>query len=143
MSAHPIARIASVVASLALTAAVVAPASASAATRLGCGNQHDLAAKVKPRERFLGWPDLSLAESVWPRRIKWTSWGGPRATATARMRTKTYDPWTYVRVRASRRRRASATDFSNSRGPFYTRVRISFPSGYVHTWRTPVVIIGD
>jgi hypothetical protein len=100
------------------------PASASAATRLGCGHQYDLTAKAKPRDCFLGWPDLSLAESVHLRRIHWKSWGGPRETATARMRTKTYDPWTYVRLGASRRRRASPTDFSTSRDLFYTRVRL-------------------
>ena len=103
----------------------------------------NLTAEIKPTDCFLGWPNLSLAEAVGLRRIRWSSWGVPRAFATARTRTKTYDPWTYVKVRASRRRRASESDFSSSRDLFYTRVRVAFPNGHVHTWRTPVVIIGD
>lgn len=102
---------------------------ASAATNLGCGSRGALVVTAKPRDCFLDWPNLSLAEAVGLRHITWSGWGRPTATARALVRTKVYDPWTHVRVRAFGRRRCVTTSL-------YTRVRVDF-GRTTHTWRTP------
>ncbi len=112
--------------------AVMAPQATAVAhpraTLIGCGWHGAVAFSPAPRSCFLDWPNLSLAKAVTLRRIHWRYWGHREATARAVFRIKTYDPWTHVRVRASRRRRCHDAEL-------YTRVRVWFPNGYVHTWR--------
>jgi hypothetical protein len=102
---------------------------ARAATNIGCGYRAELVVTAKPRDCFLDWPNLPLAEAVHLRRVVWTSWGGPVATGRALVRTKVYDPWTHVRVRAFTRRACATTRL-------YTRVRVDF-GRTSSTWRMP------
>jgi hypothetical protein len=115
------------------TSCVMSTGSASAATGptvVVCGYESDFDASAHPADCFLDWPNLSLAEAVGLRKITWKGWGSPTATAHARTRVKTYDPWTYVRVRASGRQQCDGYRL-------YTRIRVTFPRGYRHTWSTP------
>lgn len=109
--------------------ALGASAPAGAATNIGCGYRAALVVTAKPRDCFLDWPNLSLAEAVHLRRVKWTSWGGPAATGRAVFRVKTYDPWQPVTIRAFARRACATTRL-------YTRVRVDF-GHTTSTWRTP------
>jgi hypothetical protein len=123
---------------LAVVAASLIPATADAQKRstqtvIGCGYRGAVKAIAHPRDCFLGWPNLSLAEAVGLRHITWSTWGSGAASGRAVVRQKTYDPWTPVVVRAGGRRSCGPA------GPFvYTSVRVTFSSrGVVHTWKTP------
>jgi hypothetical protein len=88
----------------------------------------------RPRSLVLQPPGVmaSNAEILVLRRVRWAGWGQREATATARTRFKTYDPWTRVRVRAYRVRTCHAIPSFR----LYTRVRTTTPYGS-HTWRAP------
>jgi len=121
-----------VVASAALAGACAGSANARPSfTYLGCGGRYEYSVTARPAECFLDWPDLSLAKAIDLRRIRWSRWGGPVATARAAFRTKTYDPYEAVGVRALRRRRCRDGIL------LYTRVRVSFRHRRARTWRTP------
>lgn len=113
--------------------------SASAAPRteayVTCGSRGDYAVNAKPRDCFLGWPNLPLAGAVGLRHIAWTGWGTATAHGHAVTRTKTYDPWTHVRVVAEGRRFCGTT--AAAKTYVYTRVKVDFGHGNAHTWRTP------
>lgn len=118
---------------LVLVAVLFAMPSAQAAikpqTFMVCGSLLAPDREQHPSRCFLDWPDLSLADAIDLHAIHWSNWGARVATARARTRVKTNEPWTYVRVRAFRRKDC----------PFdlqaYSRVRVSFPGGRSHVWR--------
>jgi hypothetical protein len=125
---------------VAVTVALAGPASAKDPVYLGCSTAtgNGFKATKKPSFCFLDWdpsPEaefgLSLAEAISLHKTRWTSWGGPTASARAQTRVKDYDPWTHVRVYASRRVHCEAGAY------VYTRVRVTFPQGQRHTWKTP------
>jgi hypothetical protein len=87
--------------------------------------------KKQPGACGLFWPNLSLAEAIYLRHMRWTNWGEPTATAIADFKRKSYDPWTRVRVRAMARRDCWGFAF------LYTRARVHFPKNQQHTWQGP------
>jgi hypothetical protein len=102
----------------------VAPSSAPAShseALLICGSLSGYSQSARPSSCFLDWPERPLAEAV----------GRGRAVT----RTKTYDPWTHVRVRAAGRRHCAT--INGTRVYVYTSVRVDFGHDNVHTWRTP------
>lgn len=92
-----------------------------------------LVPRVRPYECFLDYGGqgvfLPLAGAAHLHRIHWNGWGGPTARATAVLRVKTNEPWTRVRVMAFRR-------VGDGDLYFYNRVRLTFPGGRSHVWRT-------
>jgi hypothetical protein len=114
----------------ALSLGAPAPSTARATTTyLGCGSRSGWTVGARPRDCFLDWPDLPLARAVSLHHVAWNSWGDASARGRALVRTKVYDPWTHVRVRAFARR-------SCGRLHVYTKVSVDFGSSS-HTWRTP------
>jgi hypothetical protein len=119
--------------------ALAGQASAKDPVYLGCSTAsgNGFKATIRPSTCFLDWDPkengfgLSLAEAITLRKMHWSSWGGPTASARAVFRVKTYEPYTAVRVYASRRVHCEAGAY------VYTRVRVSFPNGRKHTWQTP------
>jgi hypothetical protein len=126
---------------LALTAALAIPATADASTFIGKREFTGSGTLTYPTQRpsflpVLG-PTRSSADSISLRRVRWSGWGGDAAYATARTRVKTYDPWTYVRVRAYRPRSCpSNPPWTDRSTRFYTRVRVTAAS-WSHTWKAP------
>ena len=74
---------------------------------------------------------LPLSEAITLRRLSWSNWGGSSAYARGVFRVKRNEPYTRVKVRAYRRVHVCTGAAT------YTRVRVTFPSGRTHTWRTP------
>jgi hypothetical protein len=124
-------------AALVAVAMLVVPARASAATTtyLGCGWQGDEDVHSAPRNCFVDYPNLSLAAAIGLGHLTWTGWGHSSAYAHGRTNTKAYDPWTYVRVRASGHSTGGPYQFV-SRLSVYTRLTVKWPGGQ-HTWRMP------
>ena len=111
-----------------------APAAADAKTFIGgpIAPGYDAFRWERPKKLVLGPINGSLAEITSLQRLRWVDWGRLTATATARTRTKTYDPWTRVKVRAFRRRTCEA----EPRSRLYTRVRTTTEYGS-HKWKAP------
>ena len=134
---HQRRRVARLVCGLAALVSIVAAAPARAETQIGCSTSTGgFVAKVRPNACFLDWDPsgsgygLPLAEAIYLRRIRWSSWGSSTATARAVFRTKLDDPYTRVKVRAYGIVRCEAG------ARVYTRIRVAFPGGH-HTRRTP------
>ena len=139
------------IAGLALAGALVIPATADAETFIG--NRSDPARALvypekRPRDLWVGGPTNSTADSIWLQRVRWSSWGGRSARATARWRFRTYEPWVRMRVRAYRLRRcvipaSPATNNEAVRFRLYTRVSssraltLTDEGGWTHTWKAP------
>ena len=101
---------------IAATAAVLLASAAPAGAKTYVGaplelGQYDLVALERPKTLLLGPPGGSLAEMMLVRRVRWSSWGSPNATARGVHKTKDYDPWASVRR-------------SRSRSPAITRARL-------------------
>ena len=84
---------------------------------------HDRAAGWlrRPGSLLLLGRDGVLADSPGITRIRWSAWGGARAVGVGRTRTKTYDPWSRVRLVADQPRPCGDTTV-------YTRVLATFTS---------------
>ena len=119
------------VGSIAALLSMALPAMAQAVTEIGCGERGSLHVSIKPKDCFLGWPNLTLAAATGLRGIRWTSWGGSRASGRAYVQYKTYDKRQPVRVLAMGRRHCDSVFY------LYTRVRVNFLNGFFRTYRTP------
>ena len=124
---------------IAATAAVLLASAAPAGAKTYVGaplelGQYDLVALERPKTLLLGPPGGSLAEMMLVRRVRWSSWGSPNATARGVHKTKDYDPWASVRLRAYGRRTCAA----GQPGEFklYTRVKTT-AYGHTTTWKMP------
>jgi hypothetical protein len=114
---------------------VAVPAAADAKTYIGgpiAPGAFEVFRWERPKKLVLGPINGSLVEIMRLQRIRWAHWGRRTATATARTRTKTYDPWTRVKVRAFRRRTCEA----EPRFRLYTRVQTTTEYGS-RKWKTP------
>lgn len=80
-----------------------APAPADAKTYVAAAHAlgaPDVTALERPETLVLGPLGGSLAEVIVVQGIDWSNWGQSIATGRGRHKTKTYDPWTRVEVRA-------------------------------------------
>jgi hypothetical protein len=57
---------------------------------------------IKPTKFTIQGRYAALADSLFLRRVHWSSWGTRAARATALHRTKIYLPWDHLRIRLSR-----------------------------------------
>lgn len=112
-----------------LLGAAPALAASPAETYLVCNHGADMTALVKPGFCNTVQPRQSLAESITLHQLRWNHWGRSSATAHARTRVKTYDPWDRVLVRAYRRVWSDCTG-----GWVYTRLRTTTKYGR-HVWK--------
>lgn len=85
----------------------------------------------KPRFCSTLQPDGTIADSIALHTLRWSHWGRSSTTAVGRTRTKTYDPWIKVRVRAYRRVWSDC-----SHAYLYTRLRTTTKYGR-NVWKMP------
>ena len=154
-------RIAVAVGVATIAASWTAPAAGASASFVVCGNAARFYILSEPRACLLQWPSPgSWMHPVFLRHISWTDWNSATASGTAlagpakkpKVGLRAYDvelqsdgyiggpakgPYTPVRIRAFNRERCAPVNGIPIPEFFYTRVRVTFPSGSSRSWYRP------